>query len=95
MAEPLLTLDDFAGQVGDTVTLEADDGEVPVALVAAHPLPRSPREGGSFRLEFEGPLQPELRQRTYVFQLDRGPTAIFIVPIARTASGMRYEAVFA
>lgn len=94
MTEPILTLDDFAGQVGQTLTLETEDGTVPVALVGAQKLPHSPREGGSFRLEFEGPLEPELEQRTYVFQLDRGPTEIFIVPIARTPSAMRYEAVY-
>ena len=94
MGEAPLTLDDFAGRVSETLTVETESGPVSLLLAEAQPLPPSPRAGGSFRLEFEGPLQPELEQRIYLFQLGRGPTEIFIVPIARTQSAMRYEAVF-
>jgi hypothetical protein len=91
---PILTLDDFAGSVGQALTVETDDGDVSLVLTVAEALSDSAREGGAFRLEFEGPLQHELAQGIYGFQLAQAPTDIFIVPIARTATAMRYEAVF-
>jgi len=94
MSEAPLTLEDFAGSVGRPLSVATDGGPVSLTLAEATPLPASPREGGSFRLEFEGPLQPELEQRIYTFDLERGATDIFIVPIARTESAMRYEAIF-
>ena len=92
--EAPLTLDDFTGLVGRAMTVERPEGPVDLTLAEAQPLPPSPREGGAFRLEFEGPLQPELGQGIYGFRLDRGPTEIFIVPIARTDEAMRYEAIY-
>ena len=94
MSETPLTLEDFAGGVGRPLSVQTDSAPVALTLAEATPLPASPREGGSFRLEFEGPLQPELGQGIYRFDLERGPTDIFIVPIARTDSAMRYEAIF-
>ena len=94
MSEAPLTLEDFAGEIGQTVSAETEHGPVALSLAEAGPLRDSPRQGGGFRLEFEGPLQPELEQRIYTFGMSRGPTEIFIVPIARTPSAMRYEAVF-
>jgi hypothetical protein len=94
MSEAVLTLDDFADAVGQSVTVATPAGPVTLTLAAAKPLPASPREGGAFRLEFEGPLQPELEQAIHTFQLEQGPVEIFIVPIARTAEAMRYEAIF-
>jgi hypothetical protein len=70
------------------------DGAVDLVLVAAQPLSGSVRDGGGFRIEFEGPLQPELAQGIYNFHVGGRPREIFIVPIARTAGAMRYEAVF-
>jgi hypothetical protein len=94
MSDTRITLEDFAGSVGRTLSVETDAGPVSLTLAEATPLPASPRDGGSFRLELEGPLLPELEQRIYIFDLKRGPTEIFIVPIARTESAMRYEAIF-
>ena len=94
MGDAPLTLDDFAGRVGESVEVETEAGPVSLALAEAGALAPSGREGGSFRLEFEGPLQPELEQSIYRFRMDRGPTDIFLVPIARTESAMRYEAIF-
>jgi hypothetical protein len=94
LSDAPLTLEDFAGSVGCTLSVETESGSVALALIEASALPPSAREGGSFRLELEGPLQPELEQRIYTFDLERGPTEIFIVPIARTESAMRYEAIF-
>ena len=56
--------------------------------------PGSVREDGGFRLEFHGPLQPELGQGIYRFLIGGRPSEIFIVPIERTADAMKYEAIF-
>jgi hypothetical protein len=48
-----------------------------------------------FALDFLGPADPALPQRTY--RLDHqqlGAMEMFLVPIRRDASGMMYEAVF-
>jgi hypothetical protein len=56
----------------------------------AAPAPRQP-----FSLVFAGPLDPQLPQATYALAHERlGELAIFLVPIARDADGVRYEAVF-
>jgi hypothetical protein len=52
------------------------------------------REGGSFRLEFVGPLDPMLPQAMYALGNDAGEYEIFLVPIEREAQAMRYEAIF-
>ena len=89
-----LTLADFTPLVGRPLDVDSPHGPLQLVLSAAGELPPSPREGGSFRLEFEGPLEPELEQGIYAFGLDGRPTDIFIVPIARTADAMQYEAIF-
>jgi uncharacterized protein DUF6916 len=94
MTGPQLTLADFSVHQGEAFAVEAEGGPVPLLLAEAKALPESPREGGAFRLEFEGPLQPELGQGVYRFRLGERDDDIFIVPIARTAEAMRYEAVF-
>ncbi len=49
----------------------------------------------SFSLIFRGPASPQLEQRTYAFVCaDATALDIFIVPVARTAAGVEYEAVF-
>ena len=53
--------------------------------------PRQP-----FSLVFRGPLEAQLGQGTYALRHDAlGVLGIFLVPIARDAEAMRYEAVFA
>lgn len=48
-----------------------------------------------FAVSFAGPLQPEIGQGTYALtHAEFGTFPLFIVPIARDADGMRYEAVF-
>ncbi len=49
-----------------------------------------------FRLVFLGPVDPVLPQRTYRLEHEMlGTLDIFLVPIARDASGTTYEAIFA
>jgi hypothetical protein len=49
-----------------------------------------------FRLEFLGPPDPILPQRTYRLEHDAlGALEIFLVPTGRDAGGTTYEAIFA
>lgn len=48
-----------------------------------------------FSIYFQGPGQPYLPQMLYKFQHDQmGEFEIFVVPIAETNAGFRYESVF-
>jgi hypothetical protein len=87
-----LRLSDFpAGTVYDVL---AGDAVLPLTLDKAQALSDSGREGGSFRLEFLGPDEPLLPQAIYRFMNGGAEHEIFIVPIARNAGGVRYEAIF-
>jgi hypothetical protein len=92
MAHPGLA--DFSGAEGKIYEIEAEGRAFPLELVAVEPLPHSQREGGGFRLEFRGPMDPILPQAIYPFRSDGQAQEIFIVPIARERDGTRYEAVF-
>lgn len=89
-----LTLADFAPCVGEPFEIDADGAPFVLTLREASSLPPSPRPGGSFRLEFEGPLQPILQQSIYAFPVGDERHDIFIVPVGPKEGGMRYEAVF-
>ncbi|NIJ21940.1 hypothetical protein FHS95_003651 [Sphingomonas naasensis] len=87
-----LSLSDFtAGAVYDVA---AGDAVFPLTLDRVQALADSGREGGAFRLEFVGPDAPVLPQAIYRFAGAGDAHEIFIVPIARDAGGVRYEAVF-
>ena len=93
-----LTLETFGSRVGETfrdteagTTLEllsADD----LSEVAVN-VPQGAR--APFSLIFRGPGEPLVPQsiRTLAHD-DLGELAIFLVPIAREADGLRYQAVF-
>lgn len=93
-APPVLSWDRFAGGEGTVFRVLAADDEVELALEKAEPLPPSGREGGSFRLEFRGPSSPLLAQGIYPFGRDTEAVEIFIVPVARDATSVTYEAIF-
>lgn len=69
---------------------------VPLRVRSARPLPQHAlRETPPFAVILEGPLDLPLRQGTFaVDHPERGRMELFLVPVARTASGMEYEAVF-
>lgn len=94
--EPALTLARFEPLVGSRFTLRVDAAALPADLVEAT-AGRHARPDGqpAFSLTFEGPPEPVLPQRIYRLEhpaLD--PLDLFLVPVARTATGLHYEAVF-
>lgn len=89
-----LRWEDFAGRAGTSYTVAAGGAALQLRLDKAQELSDSGREGGSFRLEFVGPAEPILPQAIYRFAGPDGEQEIFMVPIARTNDGARYEAIF-
>ena len=74
------------------------DGSVALHLVQAQAIGgrAAGMERDPFRLEFLGPADPVLPQRTHRLEHDAlGTFDIFLVPIGRDARGTSYEAIFA
>ena len=97
MVPPMLSLPQFAPLLGQGLELLAgDDDALQLSLVEAQalpPYPGAPR--APFSLVFEGPAEPQLPQATYALAHPAlGPLDIFLVPVARSPAGIRYEAVF-
>jgi hypothetical protein len=100
MAEAAFTLARFAPLVGSRFTLRLEAGNdadgLPAQLVEARAGRSAGRDGCQpFSLTFEAPPEPALPQRIYRLehpQLDA--MDLFLVPVARTATGLHYEAVF-
>lgn len=94
---PILSLAQFTPLHGPGFELLADDDStlqlslVEAQALALHPgAPRAP-----FSLIFEGPAEPQLPQATYALAHPAlGSLDIFLVPVARSPAGFRYEAVF-
>ncbi len=100
VADDALTLADFQPLIGSDFMLHTG-GAVPAtarlldARASHHPLPTRPLSAPAFSLLFEAAPEPLLPQRTY--RLDHaqlGSLELFLVPVARTATGLQYEAVF-
>lgn len=95
-ADPF-TLARFEPLVGSGFTLWLDDAtQLPARLVEA-------RAGGEalpggrqpFSLTFEAPPEPALPQHIYRLQHPQLEALdVFLVPIARTSTGLHYEAIF-
>ena len=100
MLEDPFTLARFEPLVGSRFTLRlgepGETDELPAQLVEA----RAGRSAGMagrqpFSLTFEAPHQPALAQRIYrVEHAQLDAMDIFLVPVARVAGGLHYEAVF-
>jgi hypothetical protein len=93
-----LTLETFAGRIGehfrihasDELTLDATLLEASAAGSVASPQSRAP-----FSLIFGGPAQPIVPQRIYRLEHDElGAMELFLVPLTPSADGARYQAVF-
>jgi hypothetical protein len=96
-----LTVETFAPAVGDRFVLDHDGGRLALELIEAQPIEAGAPAAGAdglrtpFSLLFRGPLDPALPQRIYPLRHDAiGALDIFIVPVARTAAGVEYQAIF-
>ena len=95
-ADPF-TLARFEPLVGSRFTLRLDDAaELPAQLIEARAGRGEAFNGRQpFSLTFEAPAEPQLPQRIYRVEHPRlEAMEIFLVPVARTADALRYEAVF-
>lgn len=78
--------------VGPFVMPDGTTAPVELVLARVNGLGQNPE---SFELVFRGPLSPALAQGLYPFDHPKlGRHELFIVPIARDAQGVEYEAVF-
>ena len=90
---PDYTLAEFQSRAGADFAVDGVEGALRLERVLE--LPMSRREGGGFRLEFDGPAQPVLPQATYSLSHDGEAFEIFIVPVSKSAAGgITYEAIF-
>jgi hypothetical protein len=92
--EPLV-FETFSGRVGQEFKLTVD-GATSIATTLTSATPHdATRVAAGFSLVFTGPSEPLLPQRIYRMLHDGlGEFDIFLVPIGRDDSSVRYEAVF-
>ena len=96
------TVETFAGRIGEHFSVAVEFGRIDLELITAAALtPPSNRAVQSsddrvpFSIEFTGPGEAVLPQGTYRFEHPAlGIFEIFVVPIGRGQTGVRYEAVF-
>jgi hypothetical protein len=89
-----ITMADFSGRVGKIFDVNVAGHQLPMTLGACQELPVAVREGGAFRLEFIGPLNPQLGQGVFPFRIGTDLYNLFVVPVGSDARGMIYEAIF-
>ena len=99
MTERVLRFEDFEDKVGQTFTIaEAGLPAVPLTLVEANLLLTHPPPPGGrppFSLIFLFKDQGMLPQRLYQITHDAfGTIALFLVPVAKNANGIQYQALF-
>jgi hypothetical protein len=96
-AAPLLTLQHFAPLVGQQFLLTPEGADaVPAKLAEATALSSAGPSGrAGFSLLFDLALDEVLPQSIYpIAHPDFEALALFLVPVARTPGGVRYEAIF-
>jgi hypothetical protein len=93
-----LTLATFEPLVGDAFAVDsAAAAEPPIEFVLASATSAGDWPGGRqpFSLIFHGPPEPLLPQAIYALaHAGLGALEIFVVPIARDAAGVSYQAIF-
>lgn len=90
-----VTIDDFAGRVGERFRLDAGERALELVLEECARLGEPALERVPFSLLFRGPREPVLAQRIYPLVHDElGRFELFLVPVAQDDDGTRYEAVF-
>ncbi len=86
---------DYAANLNTTFHLQHPQlGPLDLELVEVSELKETRRQR-IFSIVFRGPLEPDFDQGLFPVEHERlGAGSLFLVPIAREADGMRYEAVF-
>lgn len=101
MAGQTLNHSDFSAYLHQDFQVQAEGHDLTIELVEATLLnfasssPNPLMRRSPFSLVFRGPLDLRLPQKIYHLQHDvLGAMDIFLVPVARRADGMCYEAIF-
>ena len=98
MTNTRMDFDTFLPLLHQTFRLAVDSGPVDLELVDCSKLPDHTGPGRKrepFSLLFRGPASPVHPQRIYTVEHQQiGPLEIFLVPVARTAAGIEYQAIF-
>jgi hypothetical protein len=89
-----LTLDEFKTREGESFALLLGEKTIPLSLARVRTLPDTGREGGAFVLDWNGPYEPVLPQDIYTLRHGEEEFEMFIVPVAQSRDGTKYEAVF-
>jgi hypothetical protein len=90
----LFRYEDFEPHLHAAFDMKAGDATTPLELIAVERLPRHARTREPFSLLFRG---GEAVWPQGVYRLSRGGVEqfeIFLVPVGRDDSGVRYEAIF-
>jgi hypothetical protein len=89
-----LRLDEFEGREGESFELLLGERSLPFSLARVRTLPDTGRLEGAFVLDWQGPPEPVLPQDIYTLRRDGEEYEMFIVPVAQSGDGTKYEAVF-
>ncbi|MEP7452083.1 hypothetical protein [Phyllobacterium sp. SB3] len=94
----IITLEQFAGCVGEAFAIEMNGSSIVFTLTEARPLPETGFAGVRrvpFSLLFKSGSQVVLPQKIYrLNNVALGLLDIFLVPVARDKDGIVYQAVF-
>jgi hypothetical protein len=91
---PTLRREDFSS-LDAPLRVTLRDGVVPLTVKSTHALPAHALREAPFSVVLQGPLQSPLPQGTFAVEHPvRGRFDLFLVPIARSATAIDYEAVF-
>lgn len=85
-------LDDF--EAGAVYEVEVGEAAVPLTLKTATALPQSIRPGGSFVLEFRGPVDRMFGQGVYRVRKGGEIWEMFLVPHQPEEDGAVYQATY-
>jgi hypothetical protein len=95
---PVLTIDSFAPCLNQGFSIALEESALELTLVQTKRLPVTPFPGmlrEPFSLRFRSASQTVLPQRIYPMRnAVIGEIEMFIMPIARDAAGVVYEAIF-
>jgi Domain of unknown function (DUF6916) len=91
----MLPRDALAREVGTRFRIRSGPFAGVELLLSALEERTAAKDYDAFSLMFDGPAQPRLPQATYELEHPAlGAHAVFIVPVADLAPGIRYEAAF-